>query len=81
MEKYIYKVDFGAFALSSNANLLIESNGKRLLLYFETIEVLKKQNLPTSAAMLFALCQEEETPCKGNKNAIELLPRNIKVQL
>lgn len=81
MEKDIYKVDFGAFALSTNANLLIESNGKRLLLYYEAIEALKKQNLPTSAEMLFAFCQEEGTPCKGNKNAIELLARNIKVQL
>lgn len=81
MEKDIYKADFGTFALSTNANLLIECSGKRVFLSYETIQEFKKQELPTTAEVLFEFCRQEGTPCKSKKYAIELVARNVKVQI
>lgn len=72
------KTDVGSAALSMNANIAIESGGKRLFVTYEAIEEMKQKGLPTTAEMLLAACAEGgDSSEKADGNAISFVARDM----
>lgn len=77
-EEKLLKTDVGSAALSMNANIAIESGGKRLFITCEAIEELKQKGTPTTAEMLLVACAEFGDPAENTKdNSISFVARNM----